>query len=73
MTGALDRYRLEPMARPSGGCDNCGGPVRTYKPDGWGWVCSKCLKLMRSRDQEKHLEAMGRRAVGRPASGPPIA
>jgi hypothetical protein len=27
---------------PSGGCENCGGPVRTRK--GHGWVCAKCDK-----------------------------
>jgi len=26
--------------RPSGGCDNCGGPVRTRKSN--GWVCAAC-------------------------------
>ena len=29
---------------PSGGCENCGGPVRTRK--GHGWVCSDCEKLL---------------------------
>lgn len=26
--------------RPSGGCTNCGGRVRTRKAD--GWVCATC-------------------------------
>jgi DNA invertase Pin-like site-specific DNA recombinase len=29
---------------PSGGCENCGGPVRTRK--GHGWVCAECEKLL---------------------------
>ncbi|MGV9867817.1 hypothetical protein [Rhodococcus koreensis] len=27
--------------RPAGGCTNCGGPVRTYKPG--GWLCADCV------------------------------
>lgn len=27
---------------PSGGCECCGGPVRTRKAE--GWMCSKCVK-----------------------------
>lgn len=34
--------------RPSGGCANCGGPVRTCKA--WGWVCASCARLLRARD-----------------------
>lgn len=29
---------------PSGGCRNCGGPVRTMKDE--GWVCAKCVRLL---------------------------
>jgi reverse gyrase len=38
-----------PTQRPSGGCNNCGGPIRTSKPI-WGWVCSRCLKLVSRRE-----------------------
>jgi hypothetical protein len=31
---------------PGGGCENCGGPVRTRKP-GYGWTCWKCVRLLR--------------------------
>jgi hypothetical protein len=34
-----------PMTRPSGGCDNCGGEVRTWKT-GYGWTCAKCVRLL---------------------------
>jgi hypothetical protein len=34
------------MQRPSGGCQNCGGAVRTYKPNGVGWVCSECARRL---------------------------
>ena len=34
------------MQRPSGGCSNCGGPVRTYK-SGHGWTCAKCVRLQK--------------------------
>ena len=27
---------------PSGGCEACGGPVRTRKAE--GWMCSNCVK-----------------------------
>lgn len=29
---------------PRGGCTNCGGPVRTRKPQ--GWVCTDCAMQM---------------------------
>ena len=29
--------------RPSGGCEKCGGTVRTHKED-FGWMCTKCVK-----------------------------
>ena len=35
------------MQKPSGGCQNCGGAVRTYK-SGWGWVCAKCVRLLKA-------------------------
>jgi len=31
------------MQPPSGGCSNCGGPVRTYKT-GNGWMCAECVR-----------------------------
>ena len=34
------------MQRPSGGCQNCGGALRTYKPNGVGWVCSECARRL---------------------------
>jgi len=33
--------------RPSGGCTNCGGAVRTMKPE--GWLCAKCAKDIKLR------------------------
>lgn len=35
---------------PSGGCTNCGGPVRWQKEHptwGKGWFCSQCVKKCR--------------------------
>lgn len=32
-----------PMQKPSGGCINCGGPVRTYKST-YGWTCAECVR-----------------------------
>lgn len=32
---------VEPQ-RPTRGCTNCGGPVRTRKPE--GWVCTRCAR-----------------------------
>jgi hypothetical protein len=33
------------MTPPSGGCENCGRPVRTWKR-GLGWVCHKCAPAL---------------------------
>lgn len=33
------------MQRPSGGCGNCGGPVRTFKA-GYGWTCTGCVRIL---------------------------
>ena len=30
--------------KPSGGCINCGGPVRTRKNG--AWICAKCNKAL---------------------------
>jgi ribosomal protein L37AE/L43A len=38
--------------RPSGGCENCGGPVRTRKPS--GWLCAKCVDQL---DREARVRA----------------
>jgi hypothetical protein len=35
------------MQRPSGGCSNCGGPVRTHKPV-HGWTCANCVRDIES-------------------------
>ena len=34
---------------PSGGCENCGGTVRTRKRD--GWICAKCVALLDKRER----------------------
>lgn len=36
------------MQRPRGGCENCGGEVRTRKP-GFGWTCAKCVRVLSTR------------------------
>lgn len=33
------------MQRPRAGCDNCGGPVRSYKRH-HGWTCAKCVRQL---------------------------
>jgi reverse gyrase len=40
---------------PSGGCQNCGGPVRTRK--GHGWVCSACDKELDRQAEQLRLTA----------------
>lgn len=42
------------MIRPAGGCHNCGGGVRTYKPD-YGWLCATCVTLEKRRAREAAL------------------
>jgi hypothetical protein len=50
------------MQRPSGGCDCCGGPVRTYTT-GIGWMCSKCIREERYvLDRHVSPTALARRA-----------
>ncbi len=36
-------YKI-PMQRPASGCNNCGGPVRTYKDSYYGWTCAVCVR-----------------------------
>jgi hypothetical protein len=33
------------MQKPSGGCANCAGRVRTRKA-GFGWTCARCVRLL---------------------------
>ncbi|MEV0477063.1 hypothetical protein [Streptomyces prunicolor] len=35
--------RIIYQQRPAGGCERCGGPVRTRK-DGHGWTCARCVR-----------------------------
>lgn len=37
------------IQRPANGCRNCGGEVRTYKPEHGGWVCTRCINDQRRR------------------------
>lgn len=39
---------MQTMQRPSGGCGNCGGPVRTPKGE-WGWTCARCVRELEAR------------------------
>jgi hypothetical protein len=41
---------------PTGGCENCGGPVRTRKAH--GWVCAKCEKNLENQTHCLTLEML---------------
>ncbi|WP_405832438.1 hypothetical protein [Streptomyces sp. NBC_00105] len=45
-----------PMQKPSGGCVDCLGPVRTYKSDGWGWTCTACVQREKARIREEQAQ-----------------
>src|SRR6516162_2538879 len=36
------------MQPPHGECEICGRPVRTFKPHGFGWLCSRCYREERA-------------------------
>lgn len=40
------------MQHPAGGCYNCGGEVRTWEPNGFGWTCAKCVASLTQQAAE---------------------